>query len=169
MSTATLNVWISAIGDPCHIVDGDHWFVHIVDCEGRVLRWCGREYRDIPAKCGHAEIQIPPGCYAVFAGHSRKGEGIPPFGNRLTHVQIVRANCGDHVCVNLFSPSLWFCGTWFRAALLHHLPDLQRTEIDPGTVRTAADAVQNLLDKLPAEPFADNLQAFQQEAGRDKR
>ena len=163
MSTATLNVWITAIGDPCHIVDGDEWFVHIVDCEGKVLQWCGRKFRDIPAKCGHAEIEIPPGCYAVFAGHSKEGSGVPPFGNRLTHVQVVRANCGDHICVTLFSPSLWYCGTWFKAAVEQQIPGLTKARVDQKITRAAIEAVQNLLEALPpADTFTANLQALQQ-------
>jgi hypothetical protein len=164
MSAVTLSVWITAIGDPCHIVAEDNWFVHIVDCEGKVLTWCGKRYRDIPTKCGHVEIQIPPGCYSVFASHSKQGEGVPPFGNRLTHVQVVRANCGDHVCVTLFSPSLWYCGTWFKAAVEQHLIGLEKVRVEPKVARAAIDAVQNLLDKFPADPFTANLQAFQLDA-----
>ena len=164
MSTATLNVWITEIGDPCHIINpppDEQWYVHIVDCDGKVLTWCSKTYRDIPTKCGHAEIEIPPGCYTVFASHSKKGEGVPPFGNRLTHVQIVRANCGDHVCVTLFSPSLWFCGTWFAAALQQHATGLARANVDPRLAKTAITAVQEVLHAMKPEPFAANLEAFQ--------
>ena len=41
MSTATLNVWITDFGDACHIEDSEKWFVHITDCTGNVLKWCG--------------------------------------------------------------------------------------------------------------------------------
>jgi hypothetical protein len=81
-------------------------------------------------------------------------------------IQVVRANCGDHVCVTLFSPSLWFCGTWFKAAVEQHLTDLANAKVDQRVARVAVDAVQNLLEKLTAEPFAANLQAFQ--LGADK-
>src|ERR1700760_1173088 len=137
MSTAKLNVWITEFADPCHIMS-DHkdpqlpsgpvysWYVHIVDCHGQPLVWCDehdkpKTFTFLPAKCGHLEVEIPPGCYAVFAGHSPNPSGRPPFGNRLTHVQVVRANCGDHVCVTLFSPELWFCGSWFQHALEREL------------------------------------------------
>jgi hypothetical protein len=163
MSTATLNCWITEIGDPCHIINHDEWFVHIVDCEGKVLTWCGKTYRDIPTKCGHAEIEIPPGCYAVFAGHSTKGTGIGEFGNRLTHVQIVRANCGDHVCVTLFSPSLWYCGTWFKAAIKQQAAGLKKAGVDDKTAKAAVDAVQNVLGKLRCDTFTQNLEVFQTE------
>ena len=167
MSTAKLNVWITEIGDPCHIIQppkGEEWFVHIVDCEGKVLTWCGRKFRDIPTKCGHAEIEIPPGCYVVFASHSREGEGVGEFGNRLTHVQIVRANCGDHVCVTLFSPSLWYCGTWFNAAVRQQQAALGRAGVDQKTARVALAAVDDLLQKIKPDRFAANLEAFQEKA-----
>ena len=81
-------------------------------------------------------------CPTPFASHSKEGQGVPPFGNRLTHVQVVRANCGDHVCVTLFSPSLWFCGTWFRAAVEQQLNGLTKARVDPKVARGAIDAVQ---------------------------
>jgi len=157
VSTANLNVWISNFGDPCHIEDKETWFVHILDCEGKVVEWCRKKYSFIPAKCGHAQIEIPPGCYAVFAGHSPQGQGVPPFGNRLTHVQIIRVNCGDHACVTLFSPSMWFCGTWFAHAVATQLPGLQKANIDPKLAQTAVEGVQALLAKLPIDPFTANM------------
>jgi hypothetical protein len=172
VSTAKLNVWITAIGDPCHIIEpppDEQWYVHIVDCEGNVLTWCGRKFRDIPTKCGHAEIEIPPGCYAVFASHSKEGEGVGEFGNRLTHVQIVRANCGDHVCVTLFSPSLWHCGTWFRAAIEQHAAGLAKAGVNQDVARAAIGAVQNLLNNMKPDRFAANLEAFQEKPRKAKR
>ena len=156
MSTANLNVWISNFGDPCHIQDTETWFVHILDCEGKPLKWCGKEYIFQPAKCGHLEIDIPPGCYAIFAGHSAQGTGVPPFGNRLTHVQIVRVNCGDHACVTLFSPSLWYCGTWFAHAVRTQMEGLQRANVDAKLARNAVAAVEALLEKIPVDPFTAN-------------
>src|SRR5947199_183453 len=164
MSTAKLNVWITNFGDPCHIEEKERWFVHVLDCEGKVLEWCGKKYSFIPAKCGHLEIEIPPGCYVVFAGHSAQGAGRPPFGNRLTHIQVVRANCGDHVCVTLFSPSIWFCGTWFAHAVSTQLPGLEKANIDTKTARAAVDAVHALLGKIKPEPFTENMRlAVEQE------
>lgn len=167
MSTANLNVWITGFSDPCHINDKDPWFVHITDCEGKVLEWCGRKFSFIPAKCGHLEIDIPPGCYTVFAGHSPQGQGVPPFGNRLTHVQVVRANCGDHVCVTLFSPTLWFCGSWFAHAVATQLAGLEKARVDPKLATAAVQAVRALLDKLPIDPYTANTrQAFEQDPPR---
>jgi hypothetical protein len=156
MTTATLNVWITGFGDPCHIEDKETWFVHITDCEGKPLEWCGKQFTFIPAGCGHLEVEIPPGCYTVFAGHSAQGQGIPPFGNRLTHVQVVRANCGDHVCVTLFSPSLWYCGTWFAHAVATQIEGLQNAKIEPKLAHEAVRAVNALLKMLPVDTYTAN-------------
>ncbi len=171
MCTATLCVWITEIGDPCHIITerpGEDWYVHIVDCEGNVLEWCGRKFRDIKTKCGHAEIQVPPGCYTVFASHSREGQDDGPFGNRLTHVQVVRANCGDQICVTLFSPALWHCGTWFAAAVRQQTRGLVKLGVDPQIVQGALTAIDQLLEKVPADGFSKNLQAFQERPRRTR-
>lgn len=156
MSTATLNVWITNFGDPCHIIDTDNWFVHITDCNGKVLEWCDRKYAFLRAKCGHLEIEVPPGCYAVFAGHSAEGAGVQPFGNRITHVQIVRANCGDHICVTLFSPSGWHCGTWFAEAVETQIGVLQRADINVELAKAAVHAVREFTDALKPDTFAKN-------------
>ena len=166
MSTANLNVWITNFGDPCHINDTETWFVHIVDCEGKVLEWCGRKYSFIPAKCGHLAIDVPPGCYGVFAGHSPRPGSRPPFGNRLTHIQVIRVNCGDHACVTLFSPSMWFCGTWFATAVSTQLGALQTANVDPKLATAAVQAVRALLDKIPIDPFTANTREFEQEPAK---
>lgn len=160
MSTAKLNVWITAIADACHIEDKDTWFVHITDCTGKPLVWCGKTYTFLAAKCGHLEIEIPPGCYTVFAGHTpRKLVGKPyqPFGNRLTHVQVVRANCGDHVCVTLFSPGMHYCGTWFAQAVKTQYAALEQANIDLTLARAAVTAVEAFVAKLEPEPYALNV------------
>lgn len=158
MSTAKLNVWITAIADACHIVDKDEWYVHITDCTGKPLVWCKKTYTFLKAECGHLEIDIPPGCYTVFAGHTaREADGVQPFGNRLTHVQVVRANCGDHVCVTLFSPGLWYCGTWFEQAVTQQFAALERAKIDPKLARAAVTAVKAFVAKLEPEPYGLNV------------
>ncbi len=172
MSLATLNVWITQIGHPCQIGDNIQWFVHIVDCEGKPVTWCGKSYRDIPTKCGHAEIEIPPGCYAVFASENRQDAqghqgGFGVYGNQLTHVQVVRVNCGDHACVTLFSPSAHFCGTWFGAAIVVLLPALAASGVNPKIINAAANAVKELVAVLPADEFSKNLRAFLPRAAQD--
>lgn len=166
MCTAKLCVWITEIGDPCHIIKeqvNEKWYVHIVDCEGNVPEWCGRKLRDFETRCGHAEIEVPPGCYVVFASHSREGEGWGNFGNRLTHVQVVRVNCGDEVCVTLFSPELWYCGAWFAGAILQQEAGLTQLGIEPKVIQGAVTAVRTLLERVPATAFTRNFEVFQDE------
>jgi hypothetical protein len=157
MSTANLNVWITRLGDACHIDDQHKWFVHITDCAGRPLVWCGRKYYYLEAKCGHLEVDVPPGCYTVFAS---MGAGIPPFGNQLTHVQVVRINCGDHACVTLFSPTGHYCGTWFASAIHTNEAVLGELKVDGNLARAAATAVENFVAKLEPDPYAVNTAQF---------
>lgn len=154
MTTATMNVWITAFGDPCHIIQdqpGEDWFVHVLDCEGRPLRWCGRTYINIRAKCGQAEFRLPPGCYAVLASHTFVQDPANGFGNRLTHVAVARVNCGDHACVTLFSPSAWYCGTWFSKAVAGYAA---AGGLDRELVDRAVKGIEALLERLPVDPFS---------------
>jgi hypothetical protein len=158
--TVKLCVWITRLGDACHIDDNYHWYVHITDCHGNVLKWCGRTYSFISAKCGHVEIEVPPGCYTVFASWTPHGAVHPPyqpFGNQLTHVQVVRANCGDRVCVTLFSPSGHYCGTWFAHMLKEYGPLFEQAKIDTNLARAAQTAVKNFVDKLEPDPYTVNV------------
>lgn len=167
--TATLCVWVTAFGDPCHIMEAEQFYVHVTDCEGHVLKWCKKQYSFIPTKCGMVEIEVPPGCYSVFATHTDKVQnGVPPFGNRLTHVQVVRVNCGDHVCVTLFSPSMWYCGTWFADAVTAHLALFEKNKIDPKLATAAVTAVNALLATFKPDPYAGNtVQAVRQGPPRE--
>ncbi|HTQ79903.1 MAG TPA: hypothetical protein VMM92_07900 [Thermoanaerobaculia bacterium] len=167
MCTAKLCVWITAFGHPCEIVNtADQWYVHVVDCEGNVVQWCGKEYRNLHARCGHLEIEIPPGCYSVFASHTPNTSGSS-FGNRLTHVQVVRVNCGDEACVTLFSPTLWFCGNWFTNAVSIYRPKLIQHGVEEQTLTAAIESVSRLLAKIPADPFSANLQKLEREFARE--
>jgi hypothetical protein len=173
MSTVKLNVWITEFGDACHIVkphpEDPGWFVHITDCTGNPLVWCDKTYTFLQAKCGHLEVEIPPGCYTVFASHTPRAEGSDPgtgaqqtFGNRLTHIQVVRANCGDHVCVTLFSPTGWSCGSWFASAVNAQIRTLTPAQRELGAA--AAKAVEAFVAKLPADPFGANVTRIIQQA-----
>jgi hypothetical protein len=162
--TAKLCVWVTAFGDPCHIMEAEQFYVHVTDCQGHVLTWCKKTYSFIPTKCGMVEIDVPPGCYSVFATHSAKGTGVKPFGNRLTHIQVVRVNCGDNVCVTLFSPTLWHCGTWFADAVHTQIPTaLQEHRV---LAEAAVKAVQALLAKIEPDPFIANTRPLLEEPGR---
>lgn len=162
MSTARLNVWITRFADACHIHDDPNeiFYVHIVDCAGNPLVYCKKPYTFLKAECGHLEIDIPPGCYSVFAGHTPRtptDKRYQPFGNQLTHVQVVRANCGDHVCVTLFAPGMHWCGTWFAHAVKTQYAVLEHANIDLKLARAAVTAVEAFVTKLEPEPFALNV------------
>jgi hypothetical protein len=138
-------------------MEAEQFFVHVTDCHGKVLEWCGKKFTFIPTKCGFAEIEVPPGCYSVFATHTPPGKvSRPPFGNRLTHVQVVRVNCGDHVCVTLFSPSMWHCGTWFGEAVKTQTAALEGANVDAKTTRALTTALDAFLKKLPPDEYAAN-------------
>jgi hypothetical protein len=160
MSTANLNVWITKVSDPCHIDDTTPYFVHVLDCSGNVVEWCGKRYTFLPAKCGHLALEVPPGCYVVVAGISQSAGGEPPFGNALTHVQVVRINCGDHACVTLFAPTLHFCGTWFGQATVLATGG---GKINVGLANAAVKAIRALLDTVPVDPFTQNTLALLEE------
>jgi len=156
MSTAKLNIWVTEIGDPCKIDLKHRWFVHILHCDGSFLTWCcnGKpfSYTNIETECGHVEVEVPPGEYLVMATWSPSA-GVPhQLGNHLTHLQVVRVNCGDHACVTLFPPTAHFCCTWFRIAVntLVGLGDLDR-ELGARAVETLGE----VLHALPPDPLTE--------------
>jgi hypothetical protein len=108
------------------------------------------------------ELEIPPGCYVVGAVESTAG--IPPLGNSLTHIAMVRANCGDHVCVTLFDPSLHLCGTWLGAAINTYVagggggPRLPQNVI--GLLQNAGKAVDAMLKAIPEDPLSAQTAAL---------
>jgi len=108
MGFATLDVWIHDIQDPCRI-SNQNWFVNVTDCSNRVVEWCGRRFAGIPAKCGHVEIVLPPGCYTVWGAVSVAI--LPPFlyANHITHFGMVNLSCDQRACVNLYAPTYHLC------------------------------------------------------------
>lgn len=157
MSTAKLNVWITEMGKPCRIETNKTLFVYVLHCDGTVLEWCkdGRKIRyvGLPAKCGHLEIEIPVGCYIV--GAVENPSGIPPLGNHLTHIAIVRADCGQEICVTLFNPTLHHCAHWFANAMGGHL-GVGGQALPPPVARamkTAVEAVGGLVKAIPQDDF----------------
>jgi hypothetical protein len=157
MSTATLNIWITKMGDPCRIEDTIPHFVYVLYCNGEPLVWCKKLYVGMQTTCGHLEVEVPPGCYVVGAVQGQGGlVGHPPsLGNYLTHIAIVRANCGDHVCVTLFDPSFHFCGTWLGSAINTHLHGGGQglPENLVAALRNAAPAVDALVKAAPQDAF----------------
>jgi len=163
MSTGNLNIWVlKSEGNRCLIEDKiPHW-IYVVDCEGKPLVWCGKTYVELEMKCGHLELTVPPGCYFVGAVRNPFSAIYPkyrPFGNHLSHLAMVRINCGDHACVTLFDPTFHHCGTWFEKAL-----DVNTTVGAAGELGAAMKAAKPAVARLVAalakeEPdtFALNL------------
>jgi len=158
MGTNNLQVWITQRGDPCRIATTEH-FVYVLECcTGKPLRWCDKVYSGLRTKCGHLELEIPPGCYIVGAVESTAG--IPPLGNCLTHIAMVRVNA----CVTLFDPSLHLCGTWLGAAINTYVagrgggPRLGPDVI--GVLQNAGKAVDALLKAIPEDPLSAQTNAL---------
>lgn len=174
MSTARLNVWVTKIGQACRIEEPffyrDKWsksYVHILHCDGTILEWCGTKYRDLPTDCGHLEVEVPPGCYMVCAtldaalgppetGEKRTVEDRPEtLGNHISHVAVVRVNCGDHACVTLFQPTVAECGIWWLTALEEHV-ESGALHVKKGTI----EAIEALVKSLPRDPVTENMMAL---------
>jgi len=84
MGNARLNIWIRDTN--CNLVRR-RGHLHVLNCHGTEV---------IPSlwfNDGHAEVQVPPGCYIVVAGVVQ--------GNIYTDMTMVVAKCDESVCVNL--------------------------------------------------------------------
>ncbi len=145
MGMAKLNVWISGIDDPCSI-DSRTWYVTIYNCDGSVLQWCNKRYVVLPAKCGHLEVEVPPGCYYIKAVWSFSFFGGIYYVNHFTDAGIVQACCGQTTCVTLFNPSLHRCGTIVVRALADAL---QQKGIKAETAKNADRALNAALAEVP--------------------
>ncbi len=161
MSTGNLNIWVlKSEKNRCLIEDKIPHFVYIVDCEGNPLVWCDKTYVGMEMKCGHLEVTVPPGCYFVGAVRNPGSKkDYPPFGNHLSHLAMVRVNCGDHACVTLFDPTFHHCGTWFETALTNNLNAEIGGEL-AAAMREARPAITRLvkaLEKEQPDTFAMNL------------
>lgn len=160
MSTARLNVWVTAVGEPCKIDMAYQWFVHVLHCNGEILDWCGKKFVNMPTKCGHLEVEIPPGCYLVCATWSPApaGASVPTsLGNHISHLSIVRANCGDHVCVTLFPPTFHFCGVWWVIAAKSLLGQNALPKEAAEAAKNAVDSMEKLQRVLPADELTKRM------------
>ena len=171
MGLAKLNVWISGPNDPCS-VDNRTWYVTIYDCDGRPLRWCNRRYYLLPAKCGHLEVDVPPGCYRIAAVSSFYFVHGSYWSNWWTDSVVVQACCDEHVCVKLFNPNIHRCAQVFLGAVRGALDAKQ---IKPELFREIEGGIRKLLEiaPRPAKPFevadlddvAQQLKKLEKEAG----
>ncbi len=145
MGMSKLNVWVSAMDDPCGI-DNRTWYVTIYDCDGNVLEWCGRRYVILPAKCGHLEVEVPPGCYYLKAVWSFSILGGLIHVNHFTDAAIVQACCGQTVCVKLFNPSVHRCGIILLRAIRNLV---QQKAVKPELAKQHEAALNAVLALIP--------------------
>ena len=168
MSTAIVDAWVTRTGDPCGITPREREFsIYVLECNGRILEWCGKKYSNMLTKCGHLEFELPPGCYIVGAVLSPSAIGTSTgksLGNHLTHIAVVRVNCGDHVCVTLFDSSLHVCGTWIGAAINTYVANPRmREQLGAelfGAMQNAAAAVERMVKLLPPDPIGETTRAL---------
>lgn len=170
MGLARLNVWVSDVADPCGTFKGGGTMT-ILDCDG-VLAWpCGRflnpdgkwepvpggEYRGLPFRCGHLEVELPPGCYWVTAGYvGQPGGGFIHF-NYTTHVGIVQVGCDETACVKLYNPTIRLCWNWFFAGL-KALSAVRGSGITAAQVRQVEEVGRRVLAKAPVLPMEETLE-----------
>jgi hypothetical protein len=151
MGVGTVNIWIADVADPCKISNAT-WLVTVADCENRVIQWCDRVYEAIEARCGHAELELPPGCYIVF-GVLRVPLPPPPppfppppfpFINYTTHSQVLTLGCDERACVRLYAPTYRRCwdDVWFATQLLVRQEAISQDLADQ-VARTMNAALEN--------------------------
>ena len=165
MSVGKLNIWISDVADPCGTWKGDGR-VTVFDCKG-ILEWpCGcfmapdgnwkpvpgGKYTNLPLRCGHLEVEVPPGCYWVIAGYVSPGPTWVHL-NYTTHVGIVGVECGETACVKLYNPTLKLCWDWFYIGL--RMLTLARSQpiLPPDKVKRLGEMAEDLLRPVPTHPI----------------
>lgn len=148
MGLAKLNIWITDLGTACKISERT-WYVNIYTCDGNILEWCGRRYAILPAKCGHLEVEIPPGCYLVNAvwGYWTDPKGVI-HGNHFTHNAVIQAHCGETTCATLFTPTNHICGVIFQLAVR----DMVMQRLVPNEVAQRFNAAMNEVLKYMPRP-----------------
>jgi hypothetical protein len=144
-----LNIWITDLGNPCRMAQRD-WVVAVSNCEGQVLEWCGKRYDSVPAKCGHVELELPPGCYVIRASaHTWWSQGHL-YGNWATDRAVVQACCDERHCVTLYAPSVQACWIplfWFV------LPTLIQNGTLPRELEQHLQPLRDAVEKLPITDF----------------
>ena len=178
MATGRIDIWVTTAGDPCRIsevgVDSPGpWVVAIWDCCGRLLTWCGKRYVGLPTKCGHIEVEVPPGTYVIRAaeGMNVQADGSVT-GNYWTDHAVAYVCCGEETCVTLVAPSTHQCGFGW----LYAVEALMKAgKIDRGLAENALQAGHALLAQLPQSAFERATRetllelAAAAEGGRHKR
>lgn len=154
MGLARLNVWFAALDHPFKKVAEPNvpiMKVNVYDMDGP-FRWCGKTYLGLEAKCGHIEIQLPPGCYLV-AGTVNAPWDYPNYDTDLVKVDLC---CDDHACITLIPHHLHSCVWWTLTALqTHH--KLGTAGLPAQDVNAAITALARLAPQIPKPRFATEL------------
>lgn len=157
MGIAKIQVWITGEGDPCGVSqrppdpdDPATWVVAVWECNGRLLNWCGRQYFNIPAPCGHVEIEVPPGRYVVRAADAMSLGPFGVTGNHWTEHGVVTVNCDDTACLTLFAPSAHHCGFGFQQVLETLI---EREMVDVELARPVLEGLRQIVQQLPPGPY----------------
>ena len=160
MGMGRLNVRIHDRHAPCKLSD-ESWFVNITYCSGEILEWCGKRLGFLDAKCGHLEIDIPPGCYVVYAFQLiwLRPSQFPFF--RETHFAIVMVECDASACVQLYSPTLRQIGRQSDNAARILASEGGATA---ERAKHLADAANALLEQLPKTGHDEALEHAAQDA-----
>jgi len=171
MGKAKINIWVSGEADACGVWAGEGE-ITVFDCKG-VLEWpCGRFlspegewrpvphglYKDLPFKCGHLEVEVPPGCYWVIAGYVSQPR--PPIHlNYTTHVGIVQACCDETACVKLYNPTIRLCWDWFWAGL-RVLNAVGERKIDREKLAQLESIAKELFEGVPQLPIEAAIESI---------
>lgn len=147
MGMSKINVWITSAGNPCEITK-DLFLVEVLHCNGKILEWCGKTYAYLPTKCGHIELEVPPGCYIIRAAQWINPKN-PYQGNCVTHYGVINASCEHTYCVTLYYPGLHLCWSMFNFALNNMVTE----KVFPAEVIKAMETIKKELDKLPMTGF----------------
>jgi hypothetical protein len=162
MKMGKISIWVSDVADPCGTWDGGGKMT-VFDCKG-IFEWpCGRyltpdgkwqsvpggRYEDLPFRCGHLEVEVPPGCYWVLAGNVTPGHGI--HLNYTTHVGIVQVRCEETSCVKIYNPTIRLCWNWFLVGL-RTLAARGEAHIDRERVLELEKMTEDLLRDAPRLP-----------------
>jgi hypothetical protein len=146
MGLATLNVWVHDPLDPCRISD-EVWWVAVTYCNGNPVEWCGHTYSFEAAKCGHAEFQLPPGCYIVRAFQFLLLNKLVLF--RFSEHAIVIVNCDDLGCVHLYNPT-YRQSPIGAARAVRFIAESEK--IPAGNVERFVAATDDILKNIPERP-----------------
>jgi hypothetical protein len=163
MGIAKLNIWISDVVDPCRTWKGEGK-INIFNCKD-ILEWpCGRyrdpdgrwhpvpnnTYRNLPFKCGHLEVELPPGCYWTFAYVSPSPERPYPS---FTHIGIVYVNSGESASVKLYNSSFRLCWDSFLIGLKMHALTGEKPDIPTDKIEHIEKNANELLQQIPSHPM----------------